>query len=80
MDRRAPEPAVPSVRSSELLGYPADARVLIVNCGWRVRRTDYEFLTSREARELVHQEGIVVIDYKAVQQTWSQTGRASVGR
>jgi predicted glycoside hydrolase/deacetylase ChbG (UPF0249 family) len=32
MDRRALEPAVPSVQSSELLGYPPDARVLIVNC------------------------------------------------
>lgn len=39
--------------------------------GWRVRQTDYEFLTSREARELLHQEGIVVIDYSTIQQVWS---------
>jgi predicted glycoside hydrolase/deacetylase ChbG (UPF0249 family) len=39
--------------------------------GWRVRRTDYEFLTSPEARGLVEQEGIVVIDYGSVQQAWS---------
>lgn len=44
--------------------------------GWRVRRTDYEFLTSREAHELVEEEGIVLIDYKTVQQAWTQTGAA----
>src|SRR5947199_10599473 len=34
MDRRPLEPAAaaPAVRSSELLGFPRDARVLIVNC------------------------------------------------
>jgi hypothetical protein len=43
--------------------------------GWRVRRTDYEFLTSPEARELVRQEGIVMTDYRTVQQVWSRSGR-----
>jgi hypothetical protein len=38
--------------------------------GWRVRRTDYDFLTSPEARELIRQEGIVVTDYRTVQQAW----------
>jgi predicted glycoside hydrolase/deacetylase ChbG (UPF0249 family) len=47
-----------------------------IDGGWRVRRTDYEFLTSREAGELLQQEGIIVIDYRAVQQAWSQTGAA----
>jgi predicted glycoside hydrolase/deacetylase ChbG (UPF0249 family) len=35
-----------------------------------VRRTDYEFLTSPAARELVRREGIIVIDYRAVQRIW----------
>lgn len=42
--------------------------------GWRVRRSDYEFLTSPQARELLQQERIVVTDYRAVQQAWSQIG------
>ncbi len=42
-----------------------------IDPGWRVRQTDYEFLTSREARELLQQEGIAVIDYSAIQQVWS---------
>jgi len=40
--------------------------------GWRVRRTDYEFLTSPQAGDLLQQEGIVVIDYRAIQRAWSQ--------
>jgi predicted glycoside hydrolase/deacetylase ChbG (UPF0249 family) len=41
--------------------------------GWRVRWTDYQFLTSPQARELLQQEGIVVTDYRAIQLAWSQT-------
>jgi predicted glycoside hydrolase/deacetylase ChbG (UPF0249 family) len=41
--------------------------------GWRVRWTDYQFLTSPQARELLQQEDIVVIDYRAIQLAWSQT-------
>ena len=32
--------------------------------GWRVRRTDLDFLTSPAAREIVRDEGIVLIDYR----------------
>lgn len=42
--------------------------------GWRVRRTDYEFLMSPQAGEILQREGIVVIDYKSIQQVWSRTG------
>lgn len=37
-----------------------------------MRRTDYEFLTSPRARELLRQEGIVVLDYRTIQQVWSR--------
>jgi predicted glycoside hydrolase/deacetylase ChbG (UPF0249 family) len=40
--------------------------------GWRVRRTDYEYLTSPDARELLAREGIVVIDYGTLQRAWSE--------
>ncbi|MEY9996910.1 putative glycoside hydrolase/deacetylase ChbG (UPF0249 family) [Streptomyces sp. V4I8] len=40
--------------------------------GWRVRRTDYEFLTSPQARDALRQEDIHVIDYRPLQQVWSQ--------
>ncbi len=43
--------------------------------GWRVRRTDYEFLTSPAARALLQQEGIVTIDYSTIQLAWRQASR-----
>lgn len=50
-----------------------------IDDGWRVRRTDYEFLTSRQARELLDQEGILVIDYNAIRLAWAQGGTAPTG-
>jgi predicted glycoside hydrolase/deacetylase ChbG (UPF0249 family) len=43
-----------------------------VDGGWRVRRSDYEFLTSPQAQDLVRQEDIAVIDYRTIQQVWSE--------
>ncbi|MFH9727849.1 polysaccharide deacetylase family protein [Streptomyces sp. NPDC017254] len=43
-----------------------------VDGGWRVRRTDYEFLTSPQAREVLQQEDIAVIDYRTIQRVWAQ--------
>jgi chitin disaccharide deacetylase len=40
--------------------------------GWRVRWTDYQFLTSPRAKELLQHEGITVIDYRTIQLAWSQ--------
>jgi predicted glycoside hydrolase/deacetylase ChbG (UPF0249 family) len=45
-----------------------------IDPGWRVRRTDYQFLTSPEAHALLQQEGIIVIDYRPLRQVWSRTG------
>jgi predicted glycoside hydrolase/deacetylase ChbG (UPF0249 family) len=44
-----------------------------IDGGWRRRRTDYEFLTSPQARRLLEQEGVVVIDYRPLQRAWSQS-------
>lgn len=41
--------------------------------GWRVRWSDYQFLTSSLARELLEQEQIIVTDYRTIQQTWVQS-------
>jgi predicted glycoside hydrolase/deacetylase ChbG (UPF0249 family) len=38
--------------------------------GWRVRQTDLEFLTSPRAREIVEEEGIVLISYGPLQAVW----------
>lgn len=47
-----------------------DERSQAVDGGWLVRRTDYAFLTSPQARAVLRQEGIRVIDYRSVQRAW----------
>jgi predicted glycoside hydrolase/deacetylase ChbG (UPF0249 family) len=51
---------------------PGDAVSRKIDNGWRVHRTDLEFLISPEARDAVRHEGIVIIDYRAIKDTWSQ--------
>jgi predicted glycoside hydrolase/deacetylase ChbG (UPF0249 family) len=39
--------------------------------GWRIRQTDYAFLTSPQARKIIDRERITVIDYRPLQQVWN---------
>jgi len=39
---------------------------------WQARPTDFDFLTSREAREIIEQEGIVLLSYKPLQKVWQK--------
>jgi predicted glycoside hydrolase/deacetylase ChbG (UPF0249 family) len=43
--------------------------------GWQVRRTDFDFLISTQAREIIQQEGIMLISYEPLQKVWQ--GRSS---
>jgi predicted glycoside hydrolase/deacetylase ChbG (UPF0249 family) len=38
--------------------------------GWRVRRSDHEFLLSRQAQEIIAREDIVLMDYRRLQEVW----------
>lgn len=38
--------------------------------GWQVRQTDFEFLMSSAAREIIQQEGIILISYTSLQELW----------
>lgn len=38
--------------------------------GWQVRQTDFEFLMSSEAREIIQQEKIILLSYKSLQELW----------
>ena len=42
--------------------------------GWQVRQSDYAFLTSQQAREILLREGITVIDYRPLQEAWNAGG------
>ena len=64
---------------SEWAVHPAlgDEQSQQIDPGWRVRRTDYEFLTSPQASELLRHERVVVTDYRAIRRAWSQRPAAS---
>jgi predicted glycoside hydrolase/deacetylase ChbG (UPF0249 family) len=38
--------------------------------GWQVRRSDFDFLTSPAARQIIDEEGIILINYEPLQRTW----------
>jgi predicted glycoside hydrolase/deacetylase ChbG (UPF0249 family) len=38
--------------------------------GWQVRRSDFEFLISAEARAIIQREGIILLNYRPLQRVW----------
>lgn len=53
----------PGLANAELLAIDPD--------GAHVRQTDLDFFTSQEARDVVEEEGIILLDYRALQEVWS---------
>lgn len=39
----------------------------------RIRQTDYDFLTSPQTKEIIRAEGIILLDYRALQAVWKET-------
>ena len=39
---------------------------------WQVRRSDFDFVISRAARTILDEEGIVLLDYGALQRIWKE--------
>jgi hypothetical protein len=39
---------------------------------WPIRRADYDFLLSSEARDMLKAEGIVLLNYRTLQAVWKQ--------
>jgi predicted glycoside hydrolase/deacetylase ChbG (UPF0249 family) len=52
----------PGLDSSELLA--------IEPGGNHIRQTDFDFLMSEQARDIVREEGIILLDYRALQAVW----------
>jgi chitin disaccharide deacetylase len=40
--------------------------------GWQVRKADFDFVVSSEARATVDEEGIVLLDFQALQALWAR--------
>ena len=51
-----------------------DGQARSIDPGWPVRRSDYDFLVSPQARQTILQEQIVVTDYRTIQQL-ARSGR-----
>ncbi|MGL4609466.1 MAG: hypothetical protein ACRCYY_07240 [Trueperaceae bacterium] len=37
---------------------------------WEVRQSDFDFLTSSEARNIIQEEGIILLDCRTLQNVW----------
>jgi hypothetical protein len=35
-----------------------------------IRQTDFDFLTSQRAKDIVEEEGIILLDYRALRDVW----------
>jgi predicted glycoside hydrolase/deacetylase ChbG (UPF0249 family) len=53
-----------------------NAELRAVEPSWRVRQTDFDFVVSQETRAILQAEGIILVDYKAVQALWNEERRA----
>jgi predicted glycoside hydrolase/deacetylase ChbG (UPF0249 family) len=38
--------------------------------GNHIRQTDFDFLTSQQAKDIIKEEGIILLDYRALQDVW----------
>jgi predicted glycoside hydrolase/deacetylase ChbG (UPF0249 family) len=54
----------PAIDSAELLAIEPD--------GNHIRQTDFDFLMSPEAQTIVKEEGIILLDYRALQAVWRE--------
>ncbi len=54
----------PGLDSAELLA--------IESGGNHIRQTDFDFLTSQQAVDIVREEGIILLDYRALQAVWKE--------
>lgn len=48
----------------------AEAQAMEPNA-WKVRKSDFEFFTSTEAKALIEENGIVLLDYTEIQRLWA---------
>jgi predicted glycoside hydrolase/deacetylase ChbG (UPF0249 family) len=61
---------------SEWAVHPAlgTAEAQAIDDWWDKREADYAFLISSEARDTVREEGIILLDYRALQAVWNREG------
>jgi predicted glycoside hydrolase/deacetylase ChbG (UPF0249 family) len=58
----------PGFENGELLAIEKDSK--------HVRQSDYEFLMSEDAKDLIEEEGIILLDYRDLQTVWNEVTAA----
>ena len=53
-------------------GFDNSELLAIEPSGNHVRQTDFDFLTSQQAKDIVREEGIILLDYQALQDIWKE--------
>jgi predicted glycoside hydrolase/deacetylase ChbG (UPF0249 family) len=63
---------------SEWALHPAvgNAEMRAVEPSWRVRQSDFAFVVSQEARDILQEEGIILVDYRALKALWNDKPHA----
>jgi predicted glycoside hydrolase/deacetylase ChbG (UPF0249 family) len=49
-----------------------NAELRAVEPSWQVRQTDFDFVVSQEARTILQEEGIILVDYRALRALWNE--------
>lgn len=57
----------PALDTPELLAIEREAN--------HIRQSDFDFLMSQEAKEIIYKEGIILLDYRPLQEVWRATNR-----
>jgi ABC-type dipeptide/oligopeptide/nickel transport system ATPase component len=55
------------------LGLDSPELLTIEPDGKHIRQMDFDFLTSQQAKDIVKEEGIILLDYRALQDVWKET-------
>jgi hypothetical protein len=55
----------PGLDNAELLAIEGNSR--------HIRQRDFDFLISQEAKDIAKEEGIILLDYRALQAVWKNT-------
>jgi hypothetical protein len=58
----------PGLDHPELLAIERDSN--------HIRQTDFDFLVSQQARDVIREEGIILLDYQALQHVWQEQLRS----
>ena len=50
----------------------ANTELLTIDTGPHIRLSDFDFLTSQQAKNAIEEKGMVLLDYRALQTIWKE--------